>query len=58
VFRLRSDVVNPQNALAADKTDMPSLVRDLHVGQQKMNQRAALRPSYGFFIQNLAALVS
>src|SRR6476660_5409158 len=58
VFRQCGNVVIPQNALSTDKTDMPSLVRDLHVGQQEMNQRALPGPPYHLFIQNLAALIS
>ena len=58
VLRQRGDVVNPQHALAADKTDMPAVVGDLHVGQQEMNQRAFLGPPYHLFIQNLAALIA
>ena len=55
VLGQRGYVVNPQHALAADKTDVPALVGDLGVGQQHMKELAVLGPPDGLLIQQLPA---
>src|SRR3974390_2607999 len=40
VLRKRGDVIHPKNALAAHKTDLPSVIGDLHVRQKEMNEAA------------------
>ena len=51
----RGDVVNPQHALAAGKADVPTLIGDLHVGQQQMKRPAALGPPDYALVDELAA---
>ena len=58
VLRQRGDVVDPQHALAADKTDMAAVITDLHIGQKQMNQRAFLGTPNHLFIEKLAALLA
>ncbi|MFY9694633.1 MAG: hypothetical protein WAK35_12915 [Xanthobacteraceae bacterium] len=54
----RANIVNPQHTLAADKTNMATVIPDLHIGQQQMNQCAFLGPPNHFFIEKLAALLA
>lgn len=55
VLRQCGDVINPEDALPADKTDVSSVIGDLDVRQQEMNEAARLGSSYHPLIQNLSA---
>src|SRR6185312_14370146 len=52
------DVVNPQNAFAADEADVATLIGDLHIGQQQMHKFASPGAPNHLFVQNLAAVGS
>ncbi len=58
VLGQRGDVVDPEHALAADEADVAAAIGDLHVGQQQMQQPAALGPPDHPFVQDLAALLA
>src|SRR5262249_266370 len=57
-LRERSNIVDPQQALAAHEADMPAAVRDLNVGQQEMDQSTVPGPPCHLLVENLAALLS
>ena len=57
VLGQRGDVVNPQHALAAGKTDVSAVVGDLHIGQQQMDRAAFLGPPDHPLVDELTALL-
>ena len=54
----RGDVVDPKHPLAADKADVAAVIGDLRIGQQHIQELAALGAPDGLLVQKLpAALV-
>ena len=53
----RGDIVNPQHALSADKTDVTAAIGSLRVGNQYMDQLALLCLPDGFLIEDQIRIV-
>src|SRR5829696_8134218 len=55
VLHERADVIDPQHAFAASKTDLSTLIRHLHIRQEHMQRSPAFGSPNHPFIDQLAA---